>query len=369
MTKAGVARSLVLAFGAMAGVLAPLAVARAEGTPNRSSLSARAPSGTGRAHRSARVATREFAPGGTLDTVTFWSQALGTRKHAIVWLPPSYATEASRRYPVAYYLHGLWGSEGDWTREGGLKETLDSLTAAGLPQMIVVMPDGDDGWYTTWNRLLDISVCRREFKPRAGDPSASTYCVPWSHYDDYIAHDLVAYVDSKFRTYADRAHRGIAGLSMGGYGAISLALRYPELYSAAASHSGVLSPMYAGAHPFDGTTRYATEIDSLRAGWGTTYWPLIAPAFGNDIAAWRSRDPAILARRVHDEHPTMFPALFVDCGTEDGLIDESRAFVSEVKALGVTPQYAEWPGKHDWIYWRRHAPESVAWLARQLSGS
>ncbi|MEO7963604.1 MAG: alpha/beta hydrolase-fold protein, partial [Gemmatimonadaceae bacterium] len=194
-------------------------------------------------------------------------------------------------------------------------------------------------------------------------------CVPWSHYDDYIAHDLVAFVDAHYRTQRERTHRGIAGLSMGGYGAITLALRYPDVFSSAASHSGVLSPMYNGAHPFDGTPRYATNFDSLKAGWGDRFWPLIAPAFGSDTAAWRSREPAWLAQRLHHDDPTHFPAIFIDCGTEDGLVDHARSFRAELERMGITPRYAEWPGKHEWSYWQRHASESAAWLARQLSGT
>lgn len=368
MTQAAL-RSLVVALGAWAGLRVPLGAVRAGDVPWHIVDVSPTPDGAPPTYRPPNAAGGRLASGGTLDTVTFWSQSLGTNKHAIVWLPPSYRRESARRYPVAYYLHGLHGSEGDWTRQVGLNGTLDSLTGAGLPEMIVVMPDGDDGWYMTWNRLLDISVCRHDFTPSEGDPVASSYCVPWSHYDDYIARDLVAFIDAHFRTRADRAHRGIAGLSMGGYGAISLALRYPEVYAAAASHSGVLSPRYAGAHPFDGTTRYAASIDSLRAGWGEKLWPLMWAAFGNDSIAWRSRDPAWLAQHLHDTQPALFPAVFIDCGSDDGLIDHSRAFRSELLRLGVTPHYAEWPGKHDWLYWRRHAPESVVWLARQLSGS
>ena len=106
--------------------------------------------------------------------------------------------------------------------------------------MIVVMPDGDDGWYTTWNGLVTMADCARE-APDAR--AAASYCVPWPHYDDYVARDLVARVDSAYRTAVADA-RGIAGLSMGGYGAISLALAYPDVFAAAASHSGVLSPLF-----------------------------------------------------------------------------------------------------------------------------
>lgn len=306
--------------------------------------------------------------GGTVDTVTFWSQSLGTHKRALVWLPPSYREQPQRRYPSAYYLHGLWGSETDWTRQGALQLTLDSLTAAGLPEMIVVMPDGDDGWYTTWNTLVDVSVCRRAFTPRPGDEEVSRYCVPWPHYDDYIARDLVAAIDGRYRTLASRRSRAIAGLSMGGYGAISLALRFPDVFRAAASHSGVLSPAYAGPRPFDGTPRYAANDSALRASYGERMWPLIAPAFGRDTMGWMAREPARMAQRLAARDRARFPAIFLDCGTEDGLIDHSRSFRAELLRLGVTPAYAEWPGAHDWPYWKRHAPESLAWIARQLSG-
>src|SRR6185503_1468477 len=85
-----------------------------------------------------------------------------------------------------------------------------------------------------------------------------TYCVEHERYDDYIAKDVVRFIDTYYRTRADRAHRGIGGLSMGGYGALSLALHYPDVFSAAASHSGVVSPMYVGPKPFAEPPRYAT---------------------------------------------------------------------------------------------------------------
>jgi len=158
-------------------------------------------------------------------------------------------------------------------------------------------------------------------------------------------------------------------LSMGGYGAVSLALRYPDVFSAAASHSGVLSPLFTGARPFDGTTRYAATIEELKEAWGEQFWPIVSPPFGSDTTAWWSRDPARMAQRLHRDDPRRFPALFIDCGTEDGLIDHARAFHAELRRLGVTPRYAEWPGKHDWPYWRAHVGESAEWLARRLSSS
>ena len=113
---------------------------------------------------------------GTVRTDSIRSQALGVTKKLVVYLPPSYDAGASdaRRYPVAIYLHGAWGSENDWTVLGKLAETMDSLVATGMREMIVVMPDGDDGWWTTWHSLNDVAACRRT--PR--QENADTYCVP-----------------------------------------------------------------------------------------------------------------------------------------------------------------------------------------------
>src|SRR5438128_952375 len=190
--------------------------------------------------------------------------------------------------------------------------------------MILVMPDGDDGWYTNWEEppqpygtcLVDTLLNR----------AAPALCVAQARYEDYIARDLVRRVDSTYRTLADRRHRGIAGLSMGGYGAVTIALEDPDVFSSGA----------------------------------------IAPAFGRTITAWAARDPAGLARRLAASGGPM-PALFIDVGAQDGLVDQSRAFHAELAVLRIPHAYAEWPGKHDWKYWHAHVGESLRWLADRIA--
>ena len=300
---------------------------------------------------------------GALRADTLWSQSLGIRKQFLVYLPPSYAGEAVRRFPVAYYLHGLYGNESDWVRQGQIVQTLDSLIARGMQELIVVMPDGDDGWYTTWNTLPNASACRAA--PRA-EPAAS-YCVPWPHYDDYIARDLVAYVDSTYRTLPARAHRGIAGLSMGGYGAVSLALAYPDVFSAAASHSGTLSPLHRPTADSTTSSReaYAASAAELARIWGNI-WPLIHPAFGTDTSAWSARDPARLLRHAMADTLAALPALYLDVGRDDPLAHQTRDFERTLRALDVPHRYVEEAGGHDWGYWRRQLVASLGWLAERL---
>jgi S-formylglutathione hydrolase FrmB len=149
---------------------------------------------------------------------------------------------------------------------------------------------------------------------------------------------------------------------MGGYGAVSLALRYPEVFAAAASHSGVLSPRYAGPTPYAAPTRYAMTVDTIRARYGPALWALMHPVFGRDTTGWRARDPAVYARRLVASRARA-PALFVDVGRDDAFLEQNRAFRADVAALGVDVRYAEWPGKHDWGYWRAHVRESLGWMA------
>ena len=302
------------------------------------------------------VASRVFAD-------SFWSQVLGTRKQFVVYLPPSYQATPTRRFPVAYYLHGLGGNEWNWVRSGGIDRTLDSLIARGLPEMIIVMPDGDDGWYTTWNNLGNNAECRRS-TPR-GNESVDAFCVPWPKYDDYITRDLVARVDSIYRTIPARASRAIAGLSMGGYGAISLALAYPDVFSAAASHSGVLSPLYTGPHPYAAPPRYAATEAELR-GNARSLWPSQVLAFGRDTTGWWPRDPGRRAVRTLASDRARMPALMVDVGVDDVYADQSRDFHATLQRLGVPHEYREWPGAHNWAYWRAHAVESLQWIGTRI---
>src|SRR2546423_13721483 len=268
---------------------------------------------------------------GTVCVVRVFAPALVVEKHYLVYLPPAYATASAKRYPVAYYLHGLTGNEADWVSLASIDVVADSLIAGGASEMILVMPDGDDGWYTNWEEapqpygacLVDTLLNR----------AAPALCVVQARYEDYIARDLVRHVDSTYRTLADRRHRGIAGLSMGGFGAVTIALEHPDVFSAAASHSGVLSPLYAGPHPFAAPAHYHTSIDSIAADW-RGIWAAIAPAFGRTIASWTARDPTQLARRLAAAHAPL-PALFIDVGTEDRPVDQPRAFHAQLAGLGV----------------------------------
>ena len=299
---------------------------------------------------------------GRVVTDSLWSYALGTHKKGLVYLPPSY-DGSSARYPVAYYLHGWSGDETNWVEAGRINTSMDTLVAGGMREMIVLMPDGDDAWWTTSFALPDVSGCLRTLPNHAGD--GSSYCVPWPHYDDYVAYDLVRHVDATYRTRADRAHRGIAGLSMGGFGAMLLALQYPETFAAAVSHSGVVWPLEWA--PDGVLNRPAGTPDSTWTRiWNNAVGRSMRSVFGRDTIAWYSRDPARMVDRA-TARGALLPALEADCGTGDPFLAGNRAFRDALRARGVTLAYDEHPGVHDWAYWRLHARESLAWLATRIS--
>jgi S-formylglutathione hydrolase FrmB len=229
------------------------------------------------------------------------------------------------------------------------------------------MPDGDDGRYTTWAEAPGYETCAGDTRRQWADEAPSAYCVKNHRYDEYVARDLVAHVDSTYRTLADRRHRGLAGLSMGGYGAVALALRFPGVFSAGASHSGSVSPFYAGPHPYAEPARYTRSLDTLVRRFG----PEAAAIFGRDTSSWHRRDPAYLAQLLlrSDTLADLFPALYLNVGRRDHLLDQSRDLHAKLTALGVKHVYREMSGGHDWPYWQRNVGQSLVWLAHHLTSS
>src|SRR6201996_8732187 len=131
-------------------------------------------------------------------------------RDVIVFLPPSYAKEKSRRYPVVYALHGYSIGADQWTHEIHAPQTIESAFAQGANEMIVVLPDSK----TIYNGSMYSS-------------SATT-----GDFEKFIWHDLVAYIDAHYRTLAARQSRGLAGHSMGGYGVARIGMKHADVFGA-----------------------------------------------------------------------------------------------------------------------------------------
>ena len=157
-----------------------------------------------------------LAAQGRVETARVSSLALGVTKAILVYLPVSYET-SSRRYPVAYYLHGVAGTERAWTRRVALDSIADSLSRVGVGEAILVMPDGDSAFWTDWQQPDAYwQGCLTGSARIRPDEPATSECVPHARYETYLVHDVVPFVDSAYRTLRDGKHRGLGGLSMGG---------------------------------------------------------------------------------------------------------------------------------------------------------
>lgn len=298
---------------------------------------------------------------GRIVTESFRSEALGVHKDVMIYLPEGYEG-GTKRYPVFYYLHGLGGDESNWVEGGKLEAAANAL---GL-EAIVVMPDGDNHFYVNSAKPNDYEACldRGEgmFIPLQ---SRKKTCVRTLHYETYIVDDLVGWVDRTYRTIAAREGRALAGLSMGGYGALMLAMRHPNRFAAAASHSGVDALLYGGPYPYE---RGKVTLITDPSAWGSAVGNMgtwIRGLYGADLAGWRAYDPASLVDAL--KPGTL--KLYLDCGTEDEfLLHNGMQYLHDLLlAKGIDHAYYLGPGHHDFRFWAARLPESLAFLRTALA--
>jgi S-formylglutathione hydrolase FrmB len=290
---------------------------------------------------------------GTVDTGTLHSPALGVDKRYMIYLPGGYATSGAR-YPVIYVLHGLNGDERSWLDHVGLAAVADAMR---LPA-IVVMPDADDSFYVNAAAPVDRAACLAGEPTYGSTPDMTTYCVEQPRYEDYMTRDLIAHIDGTYRTIPERRARAIAGMSMGGFGALMLAMRHRDLYASTASHSGVAALLYSGPHPYE---RGRAVISDDPRPWIEQSGKLgahFARIFSADVERWRAHDPAHLARDLANGEL----AIWLDCGTEDELsLHDGVQYLHEVlEAEGIDHSLVLAPGGHDAAYWRDHLDEGFA---------
>lgn len=252
-----------------------------------------------------------------LHDVRFHSAAMNREMPYRVLMPAS--IPPGTKLPVVYLLHGGGGNFRNWSNYSDVARFAEH-------KLILVMPDGDESYYTN-------SAERSQ-----------------DRYEDYIVHDLIADVESRFPVASGRENRAIAGLSMGGFGAVKLALKHPDLLAFA---GGLSSALDVPSRPFS----------IKRIG----QWGHHASIFGPPGSATRhDNDPFVLARSAD---PAKTPYLFLTCGDEEGLLAANRSFAKLLEERGFKYEFHVVPGGHDWGQWDARLDELFLSIEQHLASA
>jgi S-formylglutathione hydrolase FrmB len=258
------------------------------------------------------------------------SRILGRGVGYAAYLPPDYAA-SSRRYPVVFLLHGFTDDETAWIQFGEAHLAADrAIASRDIPPMILVMPDAGVTWY-----LNDAAGKVR--------------------FEDMFVREFIPFIDATYRTRPSREFRGVAGLSMGGWGTLVYALKHPDLFSAAAA----LSAAVRTDEEFTG--RPDDEFDAV-------YGDL----FGHKLrgpdrltAHFRANNPFDLVRTLPAESLKSV-RLWLDCGDDDFLTAGNAAFHVLLRERGVPHEYRVRDGEHSWSYWRTGLTDGLRFIGQSF---
>jgi len=277
------------------------------------------------------VSPDDTPPGQVLEGLKLSSRILGRSVAYAVYLPPDYAA-STRRYPVVYLLHGYTDDESGWIQFGEVGGAADRAIAAGeLPPMIIVMPDGGVAWY---------------MNDAAGQ-------VRW---EDMFVQELIPHIDAAYRTRPRREFRGIAGLSMGGWGTLVHSLRHPDLFAAGAAFSAAVwqDDQVSGMKQED---------------WDKLFGPLFGAAglAGPDRLTphFRLYNPLDLAKTLPEETLKKV-RLYIDCGDDDFLIGGNCALHLALAERKIPHEFRVRDGGHTWSYWRTGIVDGLKFIGQSF---
>ncbi|MEE0361632.1 MAG: alpha/beta hydrolase-fold protein, partial [Prevotella sp.] len=245
-------------------------------------------------------------------TDTIQSKVLGVKRAYTVLLPKGFDSGDTRRYPVLYLLHGMWGKNDDWVSQGRLKDVVDRLVASGEARpMVIVTPDAGGG---------DPNVYQNGYFDMDG----------WK-YETFFFTELVPFIEKQFRTGGSKANRAIAGLSMGGGGATAYGLRHPDMFCAVYAMSALMDIP-------DGREADAEKPDGKLA-------KLTRSVIDHSCVQFVAEADSQSRERLRSVQ------WFVDCGDDDFLLDRNIDFTRAMRHAAIPCQFRVRDGVHDWEYW------------------
>jgi enterochelin esterase-like enzyme len=251
------------------------------------------------------VAFAQMPAMGKVEYKTMPSKILNQDREYAVYLPKSYSTNPDKKYPVLYLLHGGGGSHKDWPQQGSLAGAANQMIDANdATEMIVVCPE-------------------------AGKTFMNYFNSPGWLYEDYFFQELIPFIEANYRVFADKKHRAIAGLSMGGGGTIVYASHHPELFCAAYAMSAYL---YKLDLPFiNKTDPVQQKLQQLVD--DNNCVKFVQNASKEKIEAMKTVN------------------WFIDCGDDDFTFKPNLEFVLAMQSAGVPMQVRIRDGAHTWEYW------------------
>jgi S-formylglutathione hydrolase FrmB len=280
-----------------------------------------------------RRAPAESFPNAGVQYGTVPSEALGKDLKFAIQLPPSYERDSKRRFPVLYFLHGMFGNEGEFEHRGIAATVARFRDEGKVGDFIIVAPAGENSFYLNSKNGV--------------------------RYEDAIIKDLIPYIEKNYRAMGTREGRAIQGISMGGWGALMLALKYPNMFSSVTTHCAAL---YAQLPALTGDDRRTQFM--LR---------LIGNIFGQppDEEFFRSVNPFYIAERNAAAVKKSGLKIYFDCGDRDrfGYNQSNQAFDQKLTQLGIAHEFHLFPGDHGWEYMRSVADHSYAFLWQGFSGA
>ena len=268
-----------------------------------------------------------FASTGRVECNSLPSKILSHPVAYCVVLPPSFDADKARHFSILYFLHGLGDNEQFLIHSGAWNLTEDMREKGELKDFLVATPDADASFY----------INSKDGKER---------------YEDFLLQEFFPFIEKRYRVAPGRGHRAIAGISMGGYGALHLAFGHPQLFVAVSVHSAALIeklPVFLGPTP-----------NSPRA-------RVLGVVFGSppDQAFWDRNSPIVLARSAN----LAGLKIYFDCGDQDDYGFESGASALDkiLTSRRVAHEFHIYPGRHDPSYFGEHLPASLVFAFSAFS--
>jgi S-formylglutathione hydrolase FrmB len=282
---------------------------------------------------------RDVVPQGSRVQYKTYASALMNRELRYgIYLPPSYETSGTRRYPVLYFLHGLNENEMRWSTRGETDLLLDKMIAdKAIGEFIVAIPmSSTTSFYT----------------------NARNGSAPW---EDAVIKEFVPLIESTYRVNATRATRGISGISMGGYGALKIAMKHPEMFGSVSTHSAALVP------DFNSTTVAGRRLDQFKSLFDNIYGIGFLGGGPLDLSYWNANNPLELAK---DTAKLQNMKVYFDCGTEDeyGFYGGQQVLDDLLTKAKYPHTAALYPGVHGWDYAKQHTRQSLLFHWNAFNG-